>query len=129
MTETDTGVVLIDELHLKEPESTIGSAFSLDLELMLPGDLVKVDGVPVISDLQFKEKSQFSTRGFSSLYGVPAQSVLTNSYSELGLGIFFIGLTCDLIVEGIEDEFAFSGGHLKAVASRWRYSPPSLYAR
>jgi len=118
--EVDTagsGTLYLDELHLKDPKGAVGAALSLNLDLALPGDLVLVGDYALLRDLSLREEAFFASRGFSTLYGKPAEENQMSSLTETSFGLGFSDWRVDLLVETLEDELTLSGGHRVTVPS------------
>ena len=114
MTDIDAGntaTLYLDELHLTEPRGALGAAATLDLELMLPGAVLAVGDYALIHDLALRESASFSSRGFSTLYGRPAQTRSMRSATELGLGLAFADLGIDFAVAANNESVALTVGH------------------
>ena len=70
--DASNALVYVDELHMASPIGSLGAAVSVDTEVRVPGPLVLIRGVPVVSDLRVREIASTVTPGFSPLYGRPA---------------------------------------------------------
>jgi len=110
-TPDNQGELYLDELHLTEPRGALGAAATLDLELMLPGAVLTVGDYALIHDLALRESASFSSRGFSTLYGQPAQTRSTRSATELDLGLAFLDLGIDFAVATNDGTVALAAGH------------------
>ncbi len=108
---TTSGILLVDEVHLRDPDGAIGGAFTLDTDVSLPGTLVQAGGIPLVSDLSFHEHFLAVTPGFAGLYGDPAQNMNTNSLSELSCGLLWSELSADFALQGVDTDWSVSGGH------------------
>ncbi|MBN2443235.1 MAG: hypothetical protein JXJ04_17880 [Spirochaetales bacterium] len=106
-----SGILYIDEIHLTSPQLEIGAAVSLETTATIPGDMVTIKDISILSDLYFHEKASFVSRGFSPLYGETAPSNMTQSLSELSFGLFFTTVAMDLTILGDDDDFTTTGGH------------------
>lgn len=104
-------LLYLDELYLTEPEGAIGGALSLDTELSFPGTVLELNGIPVFSDITFREYIYAVSPGFSPLYGRPSQAWDTSSLTELSFGLFFVFFDLYFRAEGTDDSFDFAGGH------------------
>jgi hypothetical protein len=107
----NTGSMLLDELHLEDPDGAIGAAVSVDTDLSFPGTLVSIGEFPLVSDLRMSENFITVTPGFANLYGEPTQDMSMDSLTEISCGLLFSELEADLAVQGVNDEWTFSGGH------------------
>jgi hypothetical protein len=105
------GLLYIDELYFSEPEGAIGGALSVETVLNYPGTVLAINGIPVFSDIIFREYVYSVSPGFSPLYGRPSKSWDTSSLTELSFGLFFIYFDLYFQAEGTDDKFDFSGGH------------------
>ena len=110
-TPDNQGELYLDELHLSEPRGALGAAATLDLDLMLPGAVVTVGDYALIHDLALRETASFSSRGFSTLYGQPAQTRSMRSATELDLGLAFADLGIDFAVATNDGTVALAAGH------------------
>ncbi|MBN1797252.1 MAG: hypothetical protein JW822_01655 [Spirochaetales bacterium] len=108
---TDGGTLLLDEVHLRDPEGAIGAAFAVDTDLTFPGTLVEIGGVPLLSDVSVRENFSAVTPGFAGLYGEPSENMSTNSLTEVSCGILGSELDADFTLQGVDDEWSVSGGH------------------
>ncbi len=115
---TDAGTLLLDEVHLRDPDGAIGAAFAVDADLFFPGTLVEIGGVPLLSDVSVRENFLAVTPGFAGLYGKPSQNMSTNSLTEVSCGILWSELKADLALQGVDDEWSVSGGHRLKIPKR-----------
>jgi hypothetical protein len=107
-----SGMLLFDEVHLRDPESRIGAAAAFTGELKFPGTIASLGGVPLLSDVSVAEKAQARTAGFSTMYSRPQEEASFRSLSNLKTGILFAGLEVEVLADSLGDAFTFSGGHL-----------------
>ncbi|MEJ2663437.1 MAG: hypothetical protein P8107_05225, partial [Spirochaetia bacterium] len=108
---TDGGTLLIDELHLRDPDGAIGGAFALKSDISFPGTLAAVGGVPLFSDLNIHEDFLAVTPGFAGLYGDPSRNMSTNNLTELSCGLLGTELSADFNLQGVDTDWTVSGGH------------------
>jgi hypothetical protein len=111
LSDNQDGTLFIDEIHLKRPVTSLGAAVGLNAEINLPGNIVTVNGFPILSDVLFKENASFTSEGFSPLYGQHAPAMMFNSLSELSLGLLISRIDTHLQVQGNDDDLDVSGGH------------------
>ncbi len=105
------GWVYVDELHMASPIGSIGAAVGVDTELRVPGPLVRVGGVPVVSDLRVREIASTVTPGFSPLYGRPTPAWGGSSRTELGMALPASQLDTHFVVDWTDAEATIGGGH------------------
>ena len=111
LTNTDAGTLYLDELHLTDPQGSLGAGATLDLELNLPGELVSWGAYPLIHDLSFRQRAAYASRGFSALYGTPLAAQRYSSVSELELGLSLVDMNVDFTVTGTDNLVTLGGGH------------------
>ncbi len=105
------GLLYLDELHLRDPKGAVGAGLDLDLSLSLPGPLVRIGGLALLSDLTVSQKAVAATEGFSTLYGRPEQERRLSSRTEVSGSLPGVDLGVELLVQGSGADLALSGGH------------------
>lgn len=106
-----SGTLYIDEVHLTSPQLELGAAVTLETKAEIPGPLLTYHDFPILSDFYISEKASFVTKGFAPLYGQAASAMVTQSLTEISLGVMFTKLDMDLSITGEDDEFSWAGGH------------------
>ncbi len=104
-------LIYVDELHMASPEGSVGAAVAVDTELRVPGPLVRMGGVPIISDLRVREIASTVTPGFSPLYGRPEQAWGGSTRTEIGMGLPASRLDAHFVADWTDDEATVGGGH------------------
>ena len=105
------GLVYLDEVHMASPIGSVGAAVAVDTELRVPGPLLRIGGVPIISDLRVRETARTVTPGFSPLYGRPAPGWGGSSRTEVGMSLPASQLDVHFVVDWTEAEATLGGGH------------------
>ncbi|MBN2352145.1 MAG: hypothetical protein JXD23_06195 [Spirochaetales bacterium] len=106
-----SGMMLLDEIHLRDPDSRLGAAAAFSGNVVFQGPILSLGGVSLISDLSVTEQAQGRTAGFSTLYSRPQDEASFRSLSNLKVGVFFTALEIEFLADSLGDEFTFSGGH------------------
>ena len=109
------GRLFLDELHLRDPRGMVGAGLDLDLSLRLAGPLVRIGGVPVVSDLTLTQKLLAAGEGFSTLYGRPEERRRLSSRTEVSVSLPLVDLAAELQVQGSGSDLGLSGGHRLAL--------------
>ena len=112
---SSAGRLYLDELHLRDPRGMLGAGLDLDLSLRLAGPLVRLGGLPLLSDLTLTQKVLAATAGFSTLYGRPEQERRLSSRTEVSGSLPLVDLGAELLVQGSGSRLALSGGHRLAL--------------
>ncbi|RPJ07498.1 MAG: hypothetical protein EHM28_06905, partial [Spirochaetaceae bacterium] len=111
MANTAAGALLLDEIHLTEPEGRLGAAMLGTAMLDFKGPLVLIGEVPAIKDFSLKEEVTVRSEGFSTLYSRPQDETGMRSDSSAGVGLFFMRLTGQLSAISSGSQWTFDGGH------------------
>ena len=110
-----SGRLYLDELHLRDPRAALGAGGSLKLDVDLPGVLWETGGHPLLHNVRFRERADFSTAGFSGLYGIPSQGLRFSSRSDLEAGVSLadVAVNLDVVAQANEAalEVGLGGGH------------------
>ena len=109
--DASNALVYVDELHMASPIGSLGAAVSVDTELRVPGPLVRIRGVPVVSDLRVREIASTVTPGFSPLYGRPAGAWGGSSRTEVGMSLPASRLDAHFVADWTDAEATLGGGH------------------
>ncbi len=103
--------LLVDEIHLSEPEGRLGAAAAVAARLDLPGTRLAWGDVPVFSDVRVSEEASVGTAGFATLYSRPQEDGAFRSLTTAGAGIFMVGVEAEMLASASGDNISFSGGH------------------
>ncbi|MBN1525221.1 MAG: hypothetical protein JW904_12100 [Spirochaetales bacterium] len=111
ISDTSSGTLLVDEIHLTDPEGRFGAALTMTGEYRLPGAVLFVGEVTALSDVILRENLVVKTDGFATLYSRPQEDIGIRSYSHAQFGLFFLGVEADFTALGSGDSWTFEGAH------------------
>jgi len=69
---SENGVMILDEVHLAEPQITVGAAVAARAAYKQDGTILAAGDVALLSNLSAEGEVRFTSAGFTSLYGTPA---------------------------------------------------------
>lgn len=115
MTGSDSGLLYLDELYFTDPQGRFGFAAEFDGTYRHEEPFLSINGYPLLSGLQVKEKAYISTEGFSPLYGEGRADFSSNSLTELAINLMFIKTEINLLLKNYQSLFSGTAAHKLSV--------------
>jgi hypothetical protein len=108
---SNSGTLLIDEIHLRDPEGRVGAALAAMASYEVPGPLLSAGNVPILSDFSIKEDVSLLSQGFGTLYSRPSEATGLRSATVVKANILFADIAVDVLADSLDWAWNFSGGH------------------
>jgi hypothetical protein len=105
------GTLLLDEVHLRDPQRAWGAALKAEASWSRPGVLWQAGSVPLVANVSIEEKLSFVTGGFTSLYGTPTRMDDLTSRTKIGVDILYARLRADVMLRDVGGDFIGWGSH------------------
>ena len=111
---SSNGTIQIDEVDLTGPTASVGAAVRAVAALRLPGPVLQLGSLPLLSDLYLEQSLYAATTGFGALVGDASTGPPLQSATRLEAKSLFTELQASL---GIETRFGAGGGEVGVDAS------------
>jgi hypothetical protein len=106
-----SGFFYLDEVYCTDPAGDFGAAFVGTFSAKIPGTIIGIGNVALLSNLSLRQDLSLATTGFSSLYGIPLQTADISSRTHVETEIAATQTSIDLLVRDEGGSAAISGGH------------------
>ena len=106
-----SGDFFLDEVYATDPAGSVGVAFTGTITAKLPGTLLSIATVPILSNLTAREDVSIVSAGFSPLYGIPSTAGDLSSRTEAEADVLFTHVKINLTMSDVNGIFTASGGH------------------
>ena len=106
-----TGFFYLDEISCTDPAADFGAAFVGTFSAKMPGTILGIGNVPLLSNVAFRQDVSLATAGFASLYGIPLQTSDVSSRSHVDADVAATRTSVDLLVRDEGGTPTVSGGH------------------
>ena len=106
-----TGDFFLDEVYATDPAGSVGVAFTGTVTASLPGTLVALGNVPILSNVTVRQDVSLASAGFAPLYGIPSAEDDLSSRTHTEADVLFTHVKLDLTMSDVGGVFTASGGH------------------
>lgn len=116
-TGTTDGTMYIDEIHLKNAHIAVSAGAAGEAEYTYNGELVSINGVPVVSNLRLREQTAFIGDRFASGFAESYAPGSISTATEAEADILFVGTAIDFELLWAPPRLSLSGGHELTIPS------------
>ncbi|HVO38027.1 MAG TPA: hypothetical protein VMV03_03265, partial [Spirochaetia bacterium] len=105
------GLFFIDEVYFTDPQGSFGAAFTGTVSAQLPGTLLSLGGVNILSNFTIRQDLSAVSAGFAPLYGTPSAAENLSSRTEVTADVFVAHVNADVKVRETAGSWQVFGGH------------------
>jgi hypothetical protein len=101
----------LDEVYLSNHALSLGAAAEVLFDMTLKGSLLSIGDVVLFNDVRVTDRSTFSTKGYSPIYGTVTGAYVTDSLTDISLGMLYSRIDVSMGLRGIDSAFTVTPSH------------------
>ncbi|MBN2737318.1 MAG: hypothetical protein JXR70_10080 [Spirochaetales bacterium] len=107
---SSAGILYLDEFYQQEPGAQLGAAGDINYQWLYQPEQQDQSFLK-LREIRVNQEGGFSTTGFSTLYGQPADYLSYYNNSSVAIKLLLSSVVTRLMLQGQETEFTIKGGH------------------